>query len=183
MSNRQRAMNIFEMDRQKFITRAMLADASDRSARDKHHAAEQAWSDGIERSEIGAPAEIFEKADRGKCSRCGNERKTTTMLAVQPRYSPLMLSLPDGLADGPIPTQAEQVCGECINDTEIAMILGPAVEYILGVYIDGAFTQVPETVRRAEWVKLLERVRAIFAVRGIEGNRAAAVRALGLGGE
>jgi len=106
----------------------------------------------------------------GNCTRCDHERKRVAITSARGHTLPLPADFKFELP------KTEHVCGDCLTGYEIFLQLGPAVEFVLGVLID--------STTNAESKVALEFARAHFMVRNLDpdkSNRAAAIRALGLG--
>ena len=81
-----------------------------------------------------------------------------------------------------MPPQSETVCGDCITDDELTLLLGPVIGFILSVFLERTAKE-PASSRRDDWLRALEMARSPFVVRNINpdtNGRYAALRVLGL---
>ena len=111
------------------------------------------------------------------CTRCGSNGKTMPIFNVRPGgHSFSAGTQPD--FESLEPPKAERACGDCLTDLEIAIMLSPAVEFVLSTFLKTASPSFPDIL------VAMETARAFFTVRNNEPNgknRNAAIRALGLG--
>lgn len=111
----------------------------------------------------------------GKCTRCGSEAQTVVIYTARPGGHVLFSGTEPDFSQAP---PMEQPCGECITDSEIRQILGPAVAFVLGVLTKDIESQPGPY--QGEFLKSLDIVRAPFMIRSNDDGRRAALRAIGL---